>query len=276
MSGSRFNDVLRGDDTSDNAPPTPGLIKGLDALLAGTSFGGGNVILGGRGSDTIEGRGGDDFIDGDASLTVSLTDTAAGGEITREISSSRFNARSDVDTAVFSDIQANYTYNVTPDDSGIVTVAHLNGTGADGTDTLRHIEQLQFSDTTVLVDGGGKGGNGGPPKPGAGNNLPTGGTAHDTFVFNKPSENDDSVVDAQGSDVAGVGGKPDENAPATVTTPATIASVLSQDATGVSMFDNAGADAGVVDANGENGEDAVALLQPQGPTSLVPTDFHVV
>ena len=38
-----------------------------------TSFGAGNIILGGDGSDIIEGRGGDDLIDGDRSLNVRVS-----------------------------------------------------------------------------------------------------------------------------------------------------------------------------------------------------------
>ena len=51
------------------------LIDGLqDVLGAGvTSFGAGNIILGGDGSDIIEGRGGDDLIDGDAWLNVRIS-----------------------------------------------------------------------------------------------------------------------------------------------------------------------------------------------------------
>ena len=56
------------------------LIDGLQDLLDDmlgdgspvTSFGAGNIILGGDGSDIIEGRGGDDLIDGDAWLNVQI------------------------------------------------------------------------------------------------------------------------------------------------------------------------------------------------------------
>ena len=43
------------------------LIDGLQEFVGVgvTSFGAGNIILGGDGSDIIEGRGGDDLIDGD-------------------------------------------------------------------------------------------------------------------------------------------------------------------------------------------------------------------
>ena len=43
------------------------------------SFDGGNIMLGGAGSDTIIGGGGNDIIDGDAWLHVGLTSYTAGG-----------------------------------------------------------------------------------------------------------------------------------------------------------------------------------------------------
>ncbi|MFN3846890.1 MAG: peroxidase family protein, partial [Paracoccaceae bacterium] len=107
VSGWSENDFLRGDDRSLNGggpvfDPTPegnfmfnelnmagiNRIRGLDQLItpdmmelmeywadgSGTpntlAFAHGNVLLGGGGSDTIEGRGGDDVIDGDAYLNV--------------------------------------------------------------------------------------------------------------------------------------------------------------------------------------------------------------
>ena len=86
LSGSAYADVLRGDDADATEIAVAGftgsvltqagidLISGLQALLpAGiTSFGAGNIILGGDGSDIIEGRMGDDIIDGDASLNVRI------------------------------------------------------------------------------------------------------------------------------------------------------------------------------------------------------------
>ena len=52
-----------------------GLIDGLQSFLGAgvTSFGSGNIILGGSGSDIIEGRGGDDLIDGDQWLNVRIS-----------------------------------------------------------------------------------------------------------------------------------------------------------------------------------------------------------
>src|SRR4029077_13620528 len=83
LSGSKFADYLRGTEADAAAIATfnaktsaidaagiarvAGLQAVLDAALGGhiTSFGSGNLILGGDGSDIILGRGGDDVIDGD-------------------------------------------------------------------------------------------------------------------------------------------------------------------------------------------------------------------
>ena len=54
-------------------------------------------------------------------LSVHLTEEAAGAEIVREITTAANSAR-DVDTAVFSDLQDNYTVSV--GQNGMVTVAH--------------------------------------------------------------------------------------------------------------------------------------------------------
>src|SRR6185436_20403973 len=71
LSGSAFADMLRGDDATVADLAIPGafnneltridLINGLRAVVGSVpSFAGGNIILGGDGSDIIEGRGGDD------------------------------------------------------------------------------------------------------------------------------------------------------------------------------------------------------------------------
>src|SRR5207249_3265045 len=60
-----------------------------------------------------------------------------------------------VDTAVFTGPRADYA--VTLNGNGTVTVVHTAGagfgTGNDGTDTLRNIELLQFSDGTIVAPG---------------------------------------------------------------------------------------------------------------------------
>ena len=90
LSGWDKNDVLRGDDEVPSVPNTEvnveGLTNTLDAAgiaringLAGllpagaTTFGAGNIIIGGSGSDEIWGNGADDIIDGDKWLNVRLS-----------------------------------------------------------------------------------------------------------------------------------------------------------------------------------------------------------
>ena len=198
LSGSQFSDILRGDVRDAAAIAVSGaqgsvltnmaLITGLqaflDEVLGGpvTSFGAGNIILGGDGSDIIEGRGGDDIVDGDRALNVriavhentdgsgaimysvdSMTDLVADifegtvnpGQlaIVREILEG--NGAFNFDTAVFSGNSGDYT--ITVNDQGtadfsddVVTVAD-SVAGRDGTDTLRHIERLQFADEAVVL-----------------------------------------------------------------------------------------------------------------------------
>jgi Ca2+-binding RTX toxin-like protein len=105
-SGSPFDDVIKGDKFVPSAQGGAGFtgcdaldqagvdrIGGLAALLpplagnaqtdvasggpicplSGPFWGAGNILLGGAGNDTIEGRGGDDIIDGDKALTVRIS-----------------------------------------------------------------------------------------------------------------------------------------------------------------------------------------------------------
>jgi beta-lactam-binding protein with PASTA domain len=91
LSGTSFNDLLRGDNRLAANLANDGLtgvanghvlnaagiarITGLAAILpvGATSWGDGNIILGGEGSDLIEGRGGDDILDGDRWLNVQMS-----------------------------------------------------------------------------------------------------------------------------------------------------------------------------------------------------------
>ncbi len=124
----------------------------------------GNIMLGGDGNDRIEGRAGDDIIDGDAYLHVSLTrdnngDIFAGSQIVREI---MYDVSSgDVDTAVFSDVLANYQISAAPDAQGFYTITQIAVTPGlglnlqgDGVDRIRNIERLQFSDQTISINAG--------------------------------------------------------------------------------------------------------------------------
>jgi Ca2+-binding RTX toxin-like protein len=192
LSGSALADILQGDDADAAAIAVSGftgsvltnfaLIDGLqDFVGVGvTSFGSGNIVFGGDGSDIVEGRGGDDLIDGDRWLNVriSVRENLDGTgpeiatfdsmeplvplmvngtynpgqlQIVREILTADFN----FDTAFFSGPRADYT--ITIDANGtlgdltddIVTVT--DNVGADGTDRLTNIERLQFSDQAVVL-----------------------------------------------------------------------------------------------------------------------------
>jgi Ca2+-binding RTX toxin-like protein len=191
LSGWKFDDTLRGDavDPADqvgnelaNADQINKIAGLQDVLGEGvTEFTNGNIILGGEGSDLIEGRGGNDIIDGDRWLDVELeapdpdnpgstkrvddssalqADVFAGridpGEIkiVREIKRAPAPGPDDppqVDTAEFSDVRANYEVTINPNDPTLVTVVHTGGTQVDGSDTLRNVERLRFSDQTVEI-----------------------------------------------------------------------------------------------------------------------------
>lgn len=202
-SGSTHNDVIRGSDVTAADMPTEGfrgsaldaegiaLITGLQALLMGARpdsfdaqgrFVGGNILLGGDGSDLIEGRGGDDIIDGDRWLRVRIavmsgfdengpTGTPTGeyhdsmttlvakvfsGEINpgqlkivRDIVSNG-DTTPDIDTAAYSDVRANYSFSARAD--GTLVVSNTGGINPlDGTDLLRNMERLQFTDGTLGI-----------------------------------------------------------------------------------------------------------------------------
>jgi len=158
--------------------------------LAGNVWGDGNILLGGGGGDTIEGRAGNDIIDGDRALHVrisvrtnpasaatetgstdlmehtAVTGTFGTGTAGMTLSQAVFAGLVDpgnlvtvreivtepstagaIDTAVFSGPRASYT--ITTNADGSLTV--VDGTGTDGTDTLRNIENLRFSDGDVSI-----------------------------------------------------------------------------------------------------------------------------
>ncbi|WPO43209.1 peroxidase family protein [Tardiphaga sp. 42S5] len=155
-----------------------------------TEYSAGDIILGGDGSDRITGQEGDDIIDGDKWLDVqigvfapgdtehagtpialhnSMTTLAASmfngtinpGQlgIVRTIRNSTTqeangetvdsNGVADVDTAVFSGARAEYDITFNP--NGTLTVAHTGGLATDGTDTLRNIEVLDFTDQDISL-----------------------------------------------------------------------------------------------------------------------------
>ncbi len=137
---------------------------GRDCDLHGNVWGAGNVLLGGPGSDTLRGRGGDDIIDGDRYLTVRLSVRDANGDEVRTAASAadleadvlagKINPKDiysvreiaassspDVDTAVFAGSRSAYT--IAPISGGVLV------SGPDGADTVRNVELLKFTDQTV-------------------------------------------------------------------------------------------------------------------------------
>lgn len=206
-SGWNLNDIVRGDNNTSvelelinpltgqnnalddvNNPSGGGhsaaeriaLIDGLSALLGGaTTFSAGNILLGGAGSDLIQGRGGDDIIDGDAWLNTRISvrdkinpnvEVATFDNMTSALRTAMQNgvyspdqlriirkieiapAGTSIDTAVFQDVFASYILTFSAD--GTIFVDHANPTVVaidDGTDTVRNVERLQFTDRTAVI-----------------------------------------------------------------------------------------------------------------------------
>jgi hypothetical protein len=207
LSGWNHDDILRGDDATTielteievnsgqnnalNNPAQIGLIDGLQSLLGEgvTSFSGGNIILGGAGSDTIEGRGGDDIIDGDRWLNVRLSvrdganteiGTAdgmrtplqnksgilAGTAATLTLQEAMFAGLlnpgqlvivREILTAPANPLHIDTAVFSGPIDDydfishvdGSTIVIHARGTQLDGTDRLLNVEMLQFADIAI-------------------------------------------------------------------------------------------------------------------------------
>jgi hypothetical protein len=128
----------------------------------------GNILLGGGGSDLMEGRSGDDYIDGDAALDVYLE--LPGGEradsmsqVQERVFDGAINpadiqtrrevvqqADDSIDTAVYADVRDQHV--LTENGDGTWRVAHVDedaGGLQSGVDTLRNIERVQFADETV-------------------------------------------------------------------------------------------------------------------------------
>ncbi|TXN81504.1 peroxidase family protein [Methylobacterium sp. WL8] len=194
---------------------TPGAVRGQTVGVDATPFAdlapditvfdpqnGGDILLGGAGSDTFNGKAGNDIIDGDRWLNVRISiRDAAGTEIatadslagqmyktpaglaahdpedlyldgmllqtalmSRAVNPGQLNivrelvdagAGADVDTAIFSDVRANYT--VTNLGDGSFQVSHTGFAVtptlklSDGIDTLHNIERAQFADQSVFL-----------------------------------------------------------------------------------------------------------------------------
>ncbi|WP_304519296.1 peroxidase family protein [Actinoplanes aureus] len=201
LSGGAHDDTLRGDDVTPSAVGGDGFL-GCDALdaagiaringlnqvvtelptpasavgnqtgrpceLSGNVWGEGNILLGGAGNDTFQGRGGNDIIDGDRYLTVRLSVRDADGneirsaasmaELRADVFAGKINPKdiftvreirvapsAGVDTAVFAGQRSAYA--VTPISAGVLV------SGPDGNDIVRNVEKIQFDDETMDVTG---------------------------------------------------------------------------------------------------------------------------
>ncbi len=202
LSGGAGDDVIRGlgvapDDLSADAvnkldPENMDLVAGFRQLvdpgheqdysmrfrsdnpLLQDTDGVSNLLLGGAGDDIIEGRFGDDFIDGDKVLRVALVHTPTGKryssaadlragvfsgainpgdiDIVREIVTDP-GAEDSVDTAVYVDPYLNEAgepnYVITPLPDGYWEIMHVGGAEfeeSEGADILVNVERLQFGD----------------------------------------------------------------------------------------------------------------------------------
>ena len=197
LSGWNLNDKLTGSTTlrvaaigtaNDLMSQHVSLVNGLAELLGLTpaqaaalpinttlvnAAAGGELIIGGGGSDTIQGNLGNDILDGDAWLNVRIAVSGVVGttsvesmssirarmlsgeinpsqlSIVREILQSA-TAATDIDTVVFNGNRASYT--ATLNANGSVTIAHTNvlaGVPNDGVDTVRNFENYKFADGTI-------------------------------------------------------------------------------------------------------------------------------
>jgi Ca2+-binding RTX toxin-like protein len=185
LSGWKFDDVLKGDDLIPSQVGGAGFIgcdaldqagmnriQGLDPLvpaLAGSSatvaqasatgscplrgsvWGGGNILLGGAGSDTLEGRGGSDIIDGDRYLSVRLSvRNDAGTEIGS--ASPAGPGQSAMTSQYLRNSQGNLTgptlqaavFDGTVDPGNIVAVREILSANNSG-----DVDKVQFSDTRL-------------------------------------------------------------------------------------------------------------------------------
>jgi hypothetical protein len=163
-----------------NDPAVPG--------IKGVGFMGGDILLGGKGSDVLEGKKGNDLIDGDVWLNVQLEATLNNGtkklvddpraliddvfadpqrlnphniRIVKTIvtpasvpADCQATAPVNCDTAQFSGASTEYA--ILNNANGTVTVIHtpVAGNTDDGTDTLRNIERLQFTDGVINLTPG--------------------------------------------------------------------------------------------------------------------------
>jgi VCBS repeat-containing protein len=194
VSGSAFNDYIRGTITAVGGDhvlldTNVNLINGLQELLAGVNeagairFSTGEILIGGGGSDLIEGRAGDDLIEGDSVLDVKIQVTPTEGSpylvsrlaaiqqqlFSREILPSQLSiwreiknnsSAADVDVVQFSGNRADYTiegYNAATgvaadlDADGWISITDNQVNPTDGVDRVKSVERALFNDGSIKI-----------------------------------------------------------------------------------------------------------------------------
>jgi Ca2+-binding RTX toxin-like protein len=189
-SGAGFNDTIRGDDavpstvggggfTGCDALDAAGVarITGLSTLvptltgalapvvanspagycpLTGPIWGDGNILIGGAGSDTIEGRGGDDIIDGDRYLSTRISVRTNAADPATEIGSADLMEHQYLRTAAGAltgpTLQA-AVFAGTVDPGNLVAVREIL-TPAAGTDTDTAVFSGPRANYTIAATGG--------------------------------------------------------------------------------------------------------------------------
>jgi Ca2+-binding RTX toxin-like protein len=151
MSGEDGDDFFKGAGGNDSMEGGRGAdllvgLEGRDRIWAGA---GDDEVFGGLDDDRIDGSSGDDELlgnEGDDWIKGGTGDDHLVGD-----NGNPFGAPlADADTAAFSGRFRNYTIKRNADETVTVT----DKVGNDGTDTLKNIETLQFSDRSILVDDG--------------------------------------------------------------------------------------------------------------------------
>lgn len=141
--GGAGNDVLTA--TSGRAHLSGG--AGNDILSGAT---GGDWLVGGAGNDVLAGYDGDDRLNGDAG-----NDRLNGGS-----GNDALDGGAGWDIATYSGSVLDYSFRIFGNagvggNAGLITLVHDNRThaGTDGSDSVRRVEELQFSDRSIFLDG---------------------------------------------------------------------------------------------------------------------------
>lgn len=145
-------------------------LRFMDNPLALDSDGVSNILIGGAGNDTIEGREGDDFLDGDAYLRTQLVHTPSGQkfdsarQLHAEVFAGAINpgdidieraievdpaAADSVDTVVYLGSMSEYSITEVVPGSGYYRVVHSGSAEpeeSEGADIVRNFERIQFGD----------------------------------------------------------------------------------------------------------------------------------